>query len=278
MFKSIPSILGFPYDLGCYWRRGSKEAPDAIRHELYKLRNFSLSSGNRLKWSLREIDQNNVELNQYCQDYAHEQIQRAIETVLGENKIPVSIGGDHSITLPIIRGLASVWGNGNFSIIHLDAHSDTFSPVDGYNFHHGAVFRNIIEEELVYPYELFQFGIRGQARDEGLTFVEKSGIKTILMKDFRNKGCNINNYNLAKDKNYYLSIDIDVVDPAFAPGTGTPVPGGLTSSEILDIVGQLAEYNLIGVDLVEVAPMYDISNLTSLLAANIIFEVLSYGY
>ena len=272
-----PKIIGLPYEEGAYWRKGMKEGPEAVWEQLKKMRRYSVAAGKKLEWDFEDIYSGNLDLCPYQKDTCLQKIEQSVKEVLCSGCAPVILGGDHSVTLPVIRAISKHMGNREFSIIQFDAHSDTFNHVEGYEYHHGAVFRNVVEEGLVLPENIYQFGIRGQVRDNGMEFVDKQGVNCIAMKDFRSKECSIKNYNLPKDKLYYVSIDIDVVDPAFAPGTGVPVPGGLTSFEILDIVEQLKDYNLIGFDVVEVAPIYDPADITSLLAANIAFELLVQG-
>jgi agmatinase len=270
-----PALVGVPYEEGTYWRKGTKHGPARIREHLRKLRGYSLSADRSVRHAPAEIDRGDLQLDQYDHARAFRQIEDAIASVLADGRAPVVIGGDHSITLPIVRALARRLGAGSFGIIHLDAHSDTFDPVDGFRYHHGAAFRNIVEEGLVVPRAIHQLGIRGQVRDGGLQFVETTGIHCVRMRAFRARGASIAAFVADRSLPYYVSIDIDVVDPAFAPGTGTPVPGGMTSAEILDAMIELRDYQVIGLDLVEVAPPYDSSEITSVLAANLIHEALA---
>lgn len=270
-----PVLLGVPYEEGTYWRKGTKHGPARIREKLRDLRPYSLSAERPVRHAPAAIDRGDVSLDQYDHARASRQIEDAVAATLAEDRAPVIIGGDHSITLPIVRALAARLGAGSFGIIHLDAHSDTFDAVDGFRYHHGATFRNIVEEELVHPRAIHQLGIRGQVRDGGLHFVERTGIHCVKMRAFRERGASIAAFVADRSLPYYVSIDIDVVDPAFAPGTGTPVPGGMTSAEILDVMIELRDYHVLGLDLVEVAPPYDSSEITSVLAANLIHEALA---
>ncbi len=267
-------FLKIPYEEGAYWRKGAKSGPDAIMAQLAKARTQSISTGARLAQDFKDIPVTEVAHSPYSKSAYLAHIEKCVLECLHDGFTPVVLGGDHAITLPVLRAFARHYGNGRFGVIHVDAHSDTYPPVDGYRFHHGAVFRNVVEEGLVDPKQIHQIGIRGLCGDGWLSFVEKTGIHLVTMDEFRTL-----NFDLAAvvpDKSipYYVSIDIDAVDPAFAPGTGTPVPGGFSSSEILSLVRQVGAYRVIGFDMVEVAPIYDAADITSLLAAHIVAEMM----
>lgn len=268
-------ILGVPYEEGTYWRKGSKAGPARVREHLYKLRELSVHSKQSLQRSLRESDAGDLAVNVYDKDVALRQIEDGAHSHLEQASdcFLIAVGGDHSITLPLVRAHARRFGKGSFGIIQLDAHSDTFADIDGYRFHHGATFRNIIEEGLVAPEHLIQIGIRGQVREGGLSFQEHHGNPFITMDQFRRDP----EFSLRKHTKsnfpYYLSLDIDVVDPAFAPGTGVPVPGGLSSHEVISLVRECAGLTLVGADVVEIAPAYDPADITSLLGAYLVYEI-----
>lgn len=270
-----PIIIGLPYEHGMYWRKGAKYGSTAVREALKKLRGISVYSEAKIPYNICEIDQGDLVLDSYDGLKALKQIENNIISLLNNKYVPICIGGDHTVTLAIIRAYTEYYGKNKFGIIHFDAHSDTFESVDGYKYHHGAVFRNIVEEELVNPKKIIQMGLRGQVREGGFDFIRQQKIGIVKIEEFRQSNFNLEKYIEDQSILYYVSIDIDVVDPAYAPGTGTPVPGGLTSSEILHIVRQLSKFHIIGLDLVEVAPQYDVANITTLLASNIIFECLS---
>ena len=269
-----PRILPVPYEEGTYWRKGTKEGPDAILREAAKVREFSLVSRRRNPYALADLLWPAPAIEPYSSQRSLDKIEQSVSALIAAGHAPVVLGGDHSITLPIMRSLAAAYGKQGFGIIHFDAHSDTFDAVDGFEYHHGAVFRHIVQEGLVAPQHIHQFGIRGFVRGDGLVFADRSGIPYVLMDEFRRR-----NFDLGAWCNpampYFVSIDIDAVDPAFAPGTGTPVPGGFSSSELLGVLRQLADYPIVGLDLVEVAPVFDHSNITVLLAAHVLIESLS---
>lgn len=270
-----PEIIGFPYEEGSYWRKGSKEGPEQIISQLLKMREYSIMNGKVSKWNIKELLGEEPYLSPYDREKSLQNIEERILDSLNNNRIPISIGGDHSITYPIIKAFCKYYGKKTFKIIQIDAHSDTFADVDNYKYHHGATFRNIIEDDLIELEGLYQFGIRGQVRGDSLDYIIENKIQTINMEDFISNNLDIKNYITNKEDYFYVSIDIDAVDPAYAPGTGTPVPGGLTSREIFRIINQLKGFNIIGMDLVEVSPIYDYSNITTLLASNIIYECIT---
>lgn len=278
MQHGVPSIIGVPYEEGAYWRKGMKDGPADVISQLKKLRTYSISAQRVLPWEWNDILAEMLELSPYHREECLLKIESAVREVVEQGRIPFLLGGDHSITLPAVRAVSKAMNGKELSILHFDAHADTFAPVNGYAYHHGAVFRNIIEEGLVMPEQLHQFGMRGQVRDDSWSFYEEhKGVRCISMKEFREKQCQLSHFDLPKDRMYYISIDIDVVDPAFAPGTGTPVPGGLSSFEMLELVEQLKDYSIVGLDLVEVAPGYDPTGITGLLAAQIVFDLLMNG-
>lgn len=267
-------FLKIPYEEGTYWRKGAKSGPDAILAQLAKARGQSIASGASLPGGFAAVPVRDVQHSPYSKSGWLSLIETVVGECVAEGHTPVVLGGDHSITLPVIRALARHFGQRRFGIIHVDAHSDTYPPVDGYRYHHGAVFRNIVEEGLVDPACIHQIGIRGLCGEGWLSFVEESGINLVHMDRFRAAGGDLRRFVTDTSMPYYVSIDIDAVDPAFAPGTGTPVPGGFTSSEILALARALGAFPLIGFDLVEVAPVYDAADITSLLAAHIVAELM----
>jgi agmatinase len=269
-----PRLLRVPYEEGAYWRKGMRDGADAIMAQFRRTRDFSLASNRRLPYDRNTLEFPAPTIRPFAREASIGAIEASVSAVLCEGFAPFLLGGDHSITLPAVRSLANHFGSRTFSVLHFDAHSDTFGPIDGFDQHHGAVFRNIVEEGLVRGQDIHQFGLRGAVRDDGLTFAAAAGISRVNAGEFQAQGCNIAHFCPELRQPVYVSLDIDVVDPAFAPGTGTPVPGGLTSTEILHVVHQLAGHEVIGMDLVEVAPVYDVADITSLLAAHILLEAL----
>lgn len=274
---NCPVIFGAPYEGGAYWRKGAKDGPQIIKQELKKIRPINLATGSRLAWEMHSLFSDDLTMNPYDNEACFSTIEKEIRDIVMAGGVPIMIGGDHSISIPALRAIADIYGSNGYSIIHIDAHSDTFPDIDGYKYHHGAVFRVAVEESLIEAKNIVQLGVRGAVREGGTDFVKEHDISCISMDEWRRKNFSIETFLPNDNRLVYLSFDIDVVDPAFAPGTGTPVPGGLSSHEALTVMRELAKYNLIGLDLVEVAPIYDVANNTSLLASYLIFEILTAG-
>jgi len=206
---------------------------------------------------------------------AHDDIEKFISTFSTAGAATIAIGGDHSVTLPVLRGL----GLGEpVGLIHIDAHTDTWDEFMGSPYNHGTPFRRSVEEGLIDPSRTIQIGIRGaQNSTEGWDYSAESGMRVVFMDEVSRVGVEQvakEAMRIVGDGPTYLSFDIDSVDPAFAPGTGTPEVGGFTSVEILTLLRALRGVTLIGADVVEVAPPFDPTGTTSLLAATIMYELL----
>lgn len=267
------NLLLAPFDDGSYWNKGSREGPEEILKQLFRLRPESVQANRAMGFEPKLLPNELIDLPRFNTALSFELIEKAVRKTIGQLKCPIVLGGDHSITLPILRALSSRLNSDDFYIIHLDAHSDTFPDIDGFSFHHGSVFRKAIEEKLIQPRNLYQIGLRGFCGNGWLTFAKEHGVKLIKMREFQKLNGDVNKVLPPPDKPVYISLDIDVVDPAFAPGTGTPVPGGMTSGELLSFIENLRPYSLLGVDLVEVSPNRDINNITSQLAAHFLLEL-----
>jgi agmatinase len=207
-----------------------------------------------------------------------EQVQAEITAIAAAGAVPFVVGGDHSVGLPAMRAVARV--HGPVAVIHVDAHLDTSGPETwGDDMHHGTPMRHAIAERLIAPRQLHQIGVRGTwgSSTAGDLASAHGGVR-VTAEDLGEIGIHDVAADLIArigDSPVYLSIDVDAIDPAFAPGTGTPVPGGITSREALGLVRALAGCTLVGMDLVEVAPALDHADLTSHLAAHLLFEGLA---
>jgi guanidinopropionase len=205
---------------------------------------------------------------------AHREIQDFYRALAAAGVIPLSIGGDHSISLPILRALA---GGRPVGMVHIDAHCDTGDDYLGSRFHHGAPFSRAVEEGLLDPARTIQIGIRGTTNDPDMWgFSVRSGMRVLGMEEFHDQGWR---YAVAEARRVatgpiYLSFDIDSLDPSHAPGTGTPEAGGMTALEAMRLLRGLRGIDFIGGDLVEVSPPFDIGGLTSFNGASILFEML----
>ena len=270
-------ILGVPLDIGTSNRNGTRYGPRQVRAESVLVRPYNMATRAAPFDSFQVADLGDVALNPYNLSACIEIIEQHYSAVLKNAVTPVSIGGDHTITLPILRAIARK--HGPVALIHVDAHADVNDTMFGEPVAHGTIFRRAIEEKLVDPRSMFQIGLRATgyaaedfdwARDQGVTVVQAEACwyKSLapLMEEVRRL--------IGPDQPAYLSFDIDGLDPSVAPGTGTPEPGGLTGSQGLEIIRGCYGLNLIGCDLVEVSPPYDTTGNTALLAANLLFEML----
>ncbi|MFK8049924.1 MAG: agmatinase [Halioglobus sp.] len=271
------ALIGVPLDIGTSNRGGSRFGPREIRCESVMVRPYGMYTKAAPFDSFQIADIGDVALNTFNLLKSIDIIEAHFDEVLSCGAKTVSMGGDHTVSLPILRSVAKV--HGPVALIHVDAHSDTNEAMFGEEVTHGTIFRRAIEENLVDPKKMFQIGLRTTgysaedfdwARDRGARVVpaEECWHQSLapLMAEIREA--------VGPDTPLYLSFDIDGLDPSIAPGTGTPEPGGLTSIQGIEIIRGCWGLNLIGADLVEVSPPYDTSGNTSLLAANLIFEML----
>jgi guanidinopropionase len=189
--------------------------------------------------------------------------------------IPLSAGGDHSITYPIFRGIAK---DGPIGMIHIDAHTDTWGEIWGTKFHHGSPFRLAVEDGLLDPKRTIQIGIRGaQSFLDGIDFSLSSGMRVVFIEEFNDMGVKKvieEARQVVGDGPVYLSFDVDGLDPVYAPGTGTPEVGGITTLEAQQFLRGLMGLNFVGGDVVEVAPPFDPTGNTALVGATIMYEIL----
>ncbi|MHA7775775.1 agmatinase [Roseibium sp. M-1] len=268
------ALVGVPMDLGITNRNGCRFGPRAIRamervgpfnHVLKCMPGSDLSAADIGDVAFR---------SRFDLQKSHEDIESAISILMAAGVVPLSVGGDHSISLPILRALGR---NKPVGMIHIDAHCDTSGPFDGSRFHHGGPFRQAVLEGVLDPERTIQIGIRGSS-DYLWEFSEETGMTVIHAEEISGLGCE-KIAELARAKvgegAVYLSFDIDSLDPAYAPGTGTPEIGGLTTREAQEILRALKGVNLIGGDVVEVAPQYDATTNTAHAGAQMLFEILS---
>ena len=270
-------IIGVPLDIGTSNRTGTRYGPRQIRSESVLIRPYGMATGAAPFDSFQVADLGDVALNPYNLAASIALIENHYRDLLTHPLKPISLGGDHTITLPILRAIAEK--HGTVALIHVDAHADVNDTMFGEKITHGTIFRRAIEEGLVEPGKMFQIGLRATgyaaddfdwARDKGVTVVtaEECWYKSLapLMDSIRS--------NIGAEQPTYLSFDIDGLDPSVAPGTGTPEPAGLMTSQGLEIIRGCFGLNLVGADLVEVSPPYDTTGNTALMAANLVFEML----
>ena len=269
-------FIGIPLDVGTSNRPGTRFGPKQIRAESVMLRPYNMWTRAAPFDSLRIADIGDVPINTFDLKDAVRRIEAFYDIVLTHPVIPMTLGGDHTLTLPVLRSIAKK--HGPVGLVHIDAHADINDHMFGEPIAHGTPFRRALEEGLIDADLTFQIGLRGTgytaedfdwARDKGFTVVQAEELwhksATPLIEDIRGK---------MGTRPVYLTFDIDSLDPAYAPGTGTPEIGGLTSVQAIELIRGCQGINLIGCDLVEVSPPYDLQGNTALLAANLIFEML----
>ena len=269
------ALIGIPFDGGTTYRPGPRFGPRNIRVQSAMIRPWNpVSKTNPFdKW--RIADFGDLSINPLSIEDTYRRITEQLGKVLSAGAHPVCVGGDHSILLPILRAIHKQFGPVAF--VQLDAHGDTWGGYFGSPHSHGTPVKYAVEEGLIAEGCALQVGLRGQVYSDGdFDFAHKHRIQIVTSEEFHHGGVELVKRHLKKLMNrpLYITLDIDVVDPAFAPGTGTPQVGGLSSAQILELVRCLKGLNLVGCDLVEVSPPYDNSEITSLLAANLLYELL----
>lgn len=268
-------IFGIPYDGGVSYRPGARFAPTSVREVSSLGRGYHWSREVNFFEKIRVADIGDCPTVPIDQGQTYSKIESFTSNLLKLNKKFISVGGDHSTTLPLLRALKQKFGQLNF--IHFDAHLDTYPAAWGCEYHHGSFARHALEEGLVNPNGMVQIGIRGPlAGKDDLDFVKRFGIQVITMDDVRESGVSKIVSSLPEFKGpTFISFDIDCLDPAYAPGTGTPVPGGLTSYEVQRLLRGLKVNQLVGADIVEICPAYDQSQTTALIGVDVMFELLT---
>jgi guanidinopropionase len=270
------AMIGVPYDGGVTNRPGSRHGPREVRNQssLMRLTNQATKVEPYKLCTVADVGDAYVE-KPYHLENAHDEIQKAFEPIRAAGVIPLAVGGDHSISLPILRVLGR---DAPVGMVHIDAHCDTGDGHLGSRFHHGAPFSRAVEEGVLDPKRTIQIGIRGSLNDpDQWSFSYDSGMRVIQMHEAHAMGIDAvleETRRVVGEGPTYLSFDIDALDPAFAPGTGTPEIGGFSSLEGQLLVRGLSGLNLIGADVVEVAPPFDPSGLTAMAGATIMFEIL----
>ncbi len=272
------ALLGVPFDGGTTYRPGARLAPWEVRRASALVQGHHALLGLDPFSALSAVDAGNVVFPPFDAAAVRGAIEASVAAVLASGAVPFLVGGDHSITLPALRAVAA--RHGPLAVLHVDAHLDTSGPeVWGDAFHHGTPLRHALEDRLVAPGQLHQVGIRGPLGSAGDVDVgarhgaRVHGVDEVVERGGRAVARDV--LSAVGDLPLYLSFDVDAVDPAFAPGTGTPVPGGLTSREALLLVRALAGVRLVGMDVVEVSPPFDHGDATSTLAAHLLFEGLA---
>ena len=270
------AFVGIPMDIGTSNRPGTRLGPRQIRDESRMLRPYNMSTGAAPFDHLQVADIGDVAINTFDLKRSVGIIEAAYDAILADGAIPLTLGGDHTLTWPILKAMKKK--HGPVALIHVDAHADINDTMFGETVAHGCPFRRAWEDGCLINDKVFQIGLRGTGyspedfnwgRSTGWTVIQAEACwhksLTPLMAEIRAK---------IGDAPVYLTYDIDSLDPAFAPGTGTVEPGGLSVWQGLEIVRGAAGLNLVGGDLVEVSPPYDPSGNTALIGANLLYEML----
>lgn len=269
------ALIGIPYDGALTNRPGARHGPREVRNQSSLMR--SINHATRINpYELSRIaDVGDVPFHSvFSIEESHRDIENFVSMVVEAGAMPLSCGGDHSVSLPLLRAVAKE----PVALIHIDAHTDTWDSFQGAKFNHGAPFRRAHEEGLIIPEKTVQIGIRGaQNVSEGWDYSEQAGMRVMFIEEVQGRGVDEiiqETRSIVGDSPVYLTFDIDSIDPAFAPGTGTPEIGGLTTPEALALIRGFRNLNYVGADVVEISPPFDNGGLTALAGATIMYELL----
>lgn len=270
------AIVGIPLDGASTFESGQRMGPFAIRSASVNCRNHHPDLDVDVFPTLKGCDFNDVPMLPGYIEECYANIEKKIDCVYAANAVPFCLGGDHADTLPILRSAAKKYGK--LALIHFDAHYDNNEQYFGKKYNHATWVHWGVKEGLVEPSAAIQVGMRGPCFGTDRQQSTALGIETVTMKELREMGileCTKKIRERVGDRKVFCSFDIDFVDPAFAPGTGTIEPGGPTSAEVFELIRCMKEMDLVGMDIVEVLPCKDLSGITSTLAAYIVYDFLS---
>jgi agmatinase len=271
------AVLGVPFDSGVSYRPGSRFGPSHIRESSRLLRPYNPALQVPVFASQQVADAGDLAVNPFSIDDAISTIERGARNLLDRTRFVLTLGGDHTIALPMLRAVSAV--HGPVAVVHFDAHLDTWDTYFGAAYTHGTPFRRASEEGLLDRSGCLHVGTRGPLyTDADLSQDSELGFQVIPAPDVDQLGVAGVAERIRErvgDRPVYVSVDIDVLDPAHAPGTGTPEAGGLSSRELLATLRSFARLNLVGADIVEVAPAYDHAQITGIAAAHVGYELLS---
>jgi guanidinobutyrase len=269
-------FLGVPLDIGTSNRPGARYGPREIRNESVLLRPYNMATRSAPFDSLNVADIGDVPINTFNLADSVRIIEEAYTDLLIHDCVPLTLGGDHTIALPILRAIYQK--HGPVGMVHVDAHTDTSDAMFGEPVTHGTPFRRAVEEGLLAPERVVQIGLRGTGYDlNDFEWAREQGFRLVPADECWHRSLSPLMDEVREQLGsgpVYISFDIDGLDPAYAGGTGTPEIGGLTSIQALEIIRGCQGLDVVGADLVEVAPVYDASGNTALLAANLLFEML----
>lgn len=268
-------LCGVPFDLGLNYRSGPRQGPAGVREASRIIRRIHPVSGIRPYELCTVADIGDAPINPLNKDVSIDQIQAFFEEIKAAGIRPIAIGGDHTIPTPILRALAA---DRPVGILHIDAHADVMDTMCGTKVNHATFMRRGYEEGLIDPKRVVQLGLRGSRfGEDDVQFGYDMGYNVITLDDYETMGraTAIETINrVIGDGPFYISLDIDSIDPAFAPGTAVPEIGGLLPRDLQVILRSLAGKDLVGADISEVAPCYDPTGITCVTAANMMFEIL----
>jgi len=271
------AIIGVPSDAGASFRTGQRDGPAAIRKISALLRHHNPILDISPFDYISGVDYGDLPVVPGYIEEGYKRIEENLFPVVDAGIIPILLGGDHAITLPELRAI--VKKHGAVALLHFDAHSDTVEEYFGKPYNHGTSFKRAVEEELLLVDNSIQIGLRGSIYSKDHLKIPKNlGFVVVTAEEIRKIGFSklLQKIHETIDNNkVFLTFDIDFVDPAYAPGTGTPEIGGFSSGEAIDLIRGVKDLNFVGFDVVEVLPSYDPSEITALLAANIVYEIIS---
>ena len=269
-------FVGVPFDLGTSNRVGTRFGPRQIRAESTPIRLYNMATRSTPFDSLAVADIGDVNINPYSLEKSIAMIEKAFDDILVHNCITLSMGGDHTITLPILRAMAKKYGP--IGLIHVDAHSDINDQMCGERIAHGTPFRRAVEEGLIEPERVAQIGLRGTGYSaDDFDWSRRNGFRVVQAEECWHRSLSPLMEEIRQqcgEGPVYISFDIDALDPPFAPGTGTLEIGGLTTIQALEIIRGCRGLEIVGADLVEVSPPYDPTGTTASIAASLLFEML----
>jgi len=270
-------FIGIPMDIGTSWRSGTRMGPKQLREQSAMIRPYNIQTGAAPFDALQCADLGDVPINTFSLSDSIRIITETYAAHLKHDFIPMTLGGDHTLTLPVLRAVAEK--HGPLALVHVDAHADVNDEMFGERETHGTVFRRAYEEGIITADKVFQIGLRGTGYTaDDFNEAADWGFNQFLAPELWHKSLSPLAADIkAKigDQPCYITYDIDSLDPAYAPGTGTPEIGGLTTPQAMELIRGLRGLNIVGCDLVEVSPPYDTSGNTALTGANLMFEMLS---
>ncbi|HEY3485430.1 MAG TPA: agmatinase [Ilumatobacteraceae bacterium] len=276
------AIVGAPFDLSTTNRPGARFGPKAIRSDAYEPGTYHLDFGIEIFEWLEVVDYGDAYCPHGQTERCHQNIRERVAAIASRGIVPVVLGGDHSITWPAATAVADAHGYGEVGLVHFDAHADTADIIDGNLASHGTPMRRLIESGAVPGDRFVQVGLRGYwPPADVFAWMQEQGMVWHTMQEIWERGFqavmdDAVGEALSKASKLYISLDIDVLDPSHAPGTGTPEPGGIVTADLLRMVRRLClEHEVVGMDVVEVAPAYDVSDLTVNAAHRMVFEALA---